>query len=241
MGILDIFGDKPDDVSVQVAEPTAAEREWASRQLELARGLRERVNDPTLMEEIFRNLPEMEMSPADRAILTAEYAEIKGEIAQIGADQANMAYGQSIDDLVARGVMDPEQANRQRIENQAAVNATMSIYNKKLEASRLAMARAEYIKSAGKKLTTASIFANVDSMNKNLYMSAGQNILNTELKERRMRLGLETAVGSANTQADIAQDRLYSDLGWGLAEIGSEIYGARRDERQWDELLDALK
>ena len=241
MGLTEsIFGKEPDDVSVQVEEPTPAEREWASRQLELARGLRERVNDPTLMEEIYRNLPEMEMSPADRSLLTAEYAEIKGEIAQIGADQANMAFGQSIDDLVARGVMDSEQANRIRIENQAAVNATMSIYNKKLDASRIAMARSEYIKSAGQGLTTASIFANVDSMNKRLYIGAGQNILGTELKEKRMRLGIDTAVSSANTQADIARNRLYSDMGWGLLEIGSEIYGARRDQREQDELMDRL-
>jgi hypothetical protein len=239
MGVLDfITGDKPDDVSVQVQEPTPAEREWASQQLELFRNLRQRVSDPVLMQEIIKNLPEMDMSPADRALLTAEYAEIKGEIAQIGADQANMAFGQNIDDLVARGVMDSEQANRLRIENQAAVNATMSIYEKKLEASRIAMARNEYIRSAKSGLTTSSIFANVDSTNKALYMSAGQGLLNRELKEKRMRLGIDTAV---NTQADIAQNQLYSDLGWGMLEIGSEIYGAKQEQKKRDELVDLLK
>jgi len=40
-------GDEPDDVNVQVAEPSPAERAWASRQLELARGMREQPNTPT--------------------------------------------------------------------------------------------------------------------------------------------------------------------------------------------------
>lgn len=228
--------DSPDPIKIQYAEPTEQEKEISRKQLEIARALKDRVDNPSIAEEIYRNLPEMNMSNRDRAAFTSEFTRIKQDVVKAGMTIANQAYGQNIDSMVERGAMSPEHAARVKAENSAAVGAMAKIYNKKIDAARYGMARNAFIGKGKQGLATSSAIAQVDSVNKNLYQSTISQGLKYHQKERAAKAGFGLDVAGQNFRNDLSTQQLKTQFGTGLLDVGTRLIGDYKADQAIEEL-----
>lgn len=197
------------------------EKKISQIQFESARDLRSKIDDPRILEFIYSSLPADRMSEADQQRFTQEFSEIKQRVATIGLQESNRAMGQELDDLVARGVLSPQAATKQRIKNEAAVNAVISIYNKKLDAARIGMARGEFFKQAGERMGGASLVSQVNQRNREIY----NNVVSGALSNLSHRQGVESNIAnrqlSAALQGDIGKSEARGELISGLTELAA--------------------
>lgn len=198
-----MLADRPDEINVTYPAASEMEQRISKYQLEAARGLREKIDDPRILEDIYRMLPETKMSEADRAAFTNEFAHIKQQVATVGLNQAGQAMGQKLDDMVARGAMSQDEADRQRLKNEAAINAVMSIYNKKLDAARIGMARGQYLKNAQAGLQVGSAIQQVDQANRSIYNAVISQALQNLERRQAGQLGVQMGVEKANLANDM--------------------------------------
>ena len=217
-----------DDINVQYPEPGPVEKQIAHLQLETARDLSAKVNDPKMREMIYKNLPEVKMSQADRMAYTKEVGDIKKQMASASMDMAGRAYGMSLDDAVSKGRMSQEQANSHRIKNEAALNATLKIYNKKLDASRISMARNKFFKEQNTKMRTGGLFQDIDSMNKRTLSTVMSNALGAQQQDRARKLNLKQSVQSANWQNELLTKGTRADLLLGMGEAFADTDAAKK-------------
>lgn len=170
--------------SMWETEPSEIEQKISSYQLEVARNLSSKIADPKVMESIYALLPATRMSMADRTKFTEEYTDIKKRVATASLEQSNKAFGMNLDDMVSRGVVSQEFADKQKMKNEAAVNTVISMYNKKLDAARIGMARDQYFKSSQAGLQTAGYIADIDNRNQQIYNGViSQALANLTSKE----------------------------------------------------------
>jgi hypothetical protein len=197
------------------------EKKVSQVQLRALSELRSKIEDPRILDFIYSSLPANRMSKEDQRRFTNEFSEIKQRVASIGLQESNRAMGQELNDLVARGVISSEAATKQRIKNEAAVNAVMNIYNKKMDAARIGMARGEFFKQAGEGMESASLVSSINQKNKEIY----NNVVSTALNNLTHRQGLESNI--ANRQADatlmsnLNKTEAKSDLIGGLTQLAA--------------------
>jgi len=191
--------DGADDISVSYPDPNPVEKKIANFQLESARSLREKIDDPRILQTIYQQLPDTKMSAEDRAAFTEEYAQIKQRVAAMSAEQSNRAMGEELDSLVSRGVLSQEAADKQRIKNEAAVNAVLKIYNKKLDAARIGMARGQYLRDSELGIKNASAINEVDQRNRQIYNGVIQQALQNMERRQNVESYIDNKVADANT------------------------------------------
>uniref|UniRef100_A0A6H1ZJR0 Uncharacterized protein n=1 Tax=viral metagenome TaxID=1070528 RepID=A0A6H1ZJR0_9ZZZZ len=213
IGLAGIFGGSKSKgatyIDIKYPEPDPIEIEMASMQLEMARELKAKIDDPTLMRDIYRLLPETKMSADDRARFTEEYADITKQVTLSNMNQAKQAAGQNIDDMVEKGQMTQKQGDRQRIENDARINAMMSVLGKKMEASRIGLARNTWLQDQSSNIRSASAIASVDQANKSLLNATLQGGLNYFQKRAGNQMAMQSSIAQANlgTWADTSQTK----------------------------------
>lgn len=190
----------PESISVKYPEPDPIEKEMASFQLKTALELKERIDDPKILQDIFKLLPETKMSAEDRARFTSEYADITKRVTLQNMEQGKMAMGETLDSLVERGVMTQKQADNQRIQNEARINAMMSVLSKRLEASRIGMARNTWLQEQQGNAGMASTIAKVDQTNRSMLNATLESGLNYFANRDQNVTGLQAKVNSANLQ-----------------------------------------
>jgi len=200
-----------EDVKYPEADPT--EQEIAKMQLEVARKLREQVDDPTVMQEIYKLLPEENMSAIDRMQFAKEYADIKKQIFATGAQMANEAVGERLEDLVSRGVISPEQAQRQREANEMEIGATLSTMGKRLDAAQIRMARTDWMKKGSLGIGGAGILAQIDQNARSLFNQAVSGGLAAGISRRKSDLNLQSILARSNMQTGIEMAAARTNFG----------------------------
>lgn len=245
IGLAGIFGGSKSKgatyIDIKYPEPDPIEIEMASMQLEMARELKAKIDDPTLMRDIYRLLPETKMSADDRARFTEEYADITKQVTLSNMNQAKQAAGQNIDDMVEKGQMTQKQGDRQRIENDARINAMMSVLGKKMEASRIGLARNTWLQDQSSNIRSASAIASVDQANKSLLNATLQGGLNYFQKRAGNQMAMQSSIAQANlgTWADTSQtksDFMLSSL-MGATKLGLGAYSQYQQNQTIDSLV----
>jgi len=237
--ILGVLG-APENIDVTYPEVTETEKEIASMQLNIVEQLQTRIGDPAVKELIYSSLPHTDMNEKDLAKYTMEFANIKKEVTEAGVDLASKSYGRNIDQMVARGQIRKETADQMKIENQAAVSAMKSVYNKKLEANRISMARNYFINKGKLGLQTAGVVASVDSMNKRLYADSLSGLSNWYQNQRKAKLGMDIEVSKANMGNQQFINDVNMDFITSLASVGINKYGSIKADKQYQDLLKNL-
>lgn len=197
----------PDNVETPYAPPNPVESEIAKLQLNIARGLREQIDDPRVLESIYNQLPDTKMSEADRSAFTKEYTEIKKQVASVGAEQSKSAMGEKLDNLVSRGVMSQEAADKQQMKNNAAVNAVIKIYNKKLDAAQIGMSRSQYFRDANAGMAASSSISQVDSQSRRIY----NDVINQAMNNMQRRRGYQLEFEHKKSDAKVINEQFIAD------------------------------
>jgi len=234
----------PTYINIKYPEPDPIEQEIAKIQLDMAKDLYEKVKDPTLMRDIYKLLPETNMSKEDRARFTDEYAKISQEATVVAMGEAGKAAGEDLDSLVARGVMTQSQADRQRVENEARIRAMTSILNKRLEASRIGFTRNAWVQDQQANIGVASTISKIDQANKSLLNATLQGGLNYFQQRSKNAMALQSSLANANLQtyADTSKtksDFMMNALGMG-AKVGLDAYSLSKvpeDQRAFAKIL----
>ena len=241
IGVLGgLFEDKPDPISIKYPGPSAIEQEVTKLQLQVARKLSKQISDPTIKQDIYKLLPETKMSAADRNAYTQEFAQIKQEMGVAALQQGEMALGQQLDDLVDRGAMSSEAAEKQKAQNKAAINAMANIWNKKADAARILMVRNQWTREQGQNLMAASSLADIDQGAKNLFNQVTGSALNYFNQRRQNVLGLQSAIANANTQMDIEASQTKQDFVMGTAMMAGQGYLGQRQRLANQEYLESM-
>lgn len=209
--------------SLSSFEVSEIEQKISELQLNVASDLRGKIDDPNILDFIYQSLPSENMSQSDMSRFTKEYTVIKQQVAAVGMEQSNMAMGQQIDDLVARGVISQETADKQKMKNTAAINAVTKIYNKRLDAARISMARGEFFNDAQSGLNSASITSKVDETNRQIYNSVVRQALSTLTHRQGLEANLANQSLNASLQADLSNAESNNELISGLAELATPL------------------
>ncbi len=230
-------GASEDDSYTAINTPKSIlETEYASVFLSMAKTLSQEADDPRVKEDIYKMLPASSMNSEDRAKFTSEFAVIKKEIANYGMNQSAQAFGKNIDKQVAKGTLSQKTADKMKTENTAALNSVMSIYNKRLDATRIQMARNEYFKKGSQKLDTAGLISNVDNANKSVLNAAVNTGINYYSTERGRHTELLSAVRNANSSMAQGMKAIKNDFVMGAislgARAGGQAYGAYLSNKQ---------
>ncbi len=219
-----LFADKPDDISVSMPEPSPIEKQISKMQLDVAEQLSDKINDPQIMRDIYSQLPETQMSQADRMRFTQQFSKIEGQIAEMSIREGGRAMGMNIDRMVEKGQISEDSGNQMRRRNEAAINATTKIALKKMEASGIAMARGQYLKDAQSGLRTAGTIADVHNRNKQIYNSAITQGLNNLNRRQGFGLNLSSQVAGANTKNELFKTGTMQDFTQGSIMTGMKGY-----------------
>jgi len=213
----------------------------AQKQFDIAQSLS--IENPQLRDAVFRMLPVKDMGPKDRARFAKEYAEIKRQIGVTALEQAKEMGGQTLQSLVERGVISQEQADRQLKTNTAAINSMEKIYNDKMKAAEIGMARNEFVRSSGSSLDTAGVIAQVHNASSSLMNKAKSAGLQYMAAKEKGYMGLEDALLRANTQTNIGVSNAnfsnLMDMGVGAVDIGKGIYDSYKQAQVRDSFLNA--
>lgn len=231
----------PEQVTINYPAPDPIEEEIAKMQLDIARKMKAQVDDPRIMQDIYKLLPEANMSPDDRTKFANEYTEIKKEVIATGMEQTNQAFGEKLDDLVSRGVMSQEQADRQRVKNESAINAITSIIGNRLDASQISAARNYFFKKGATNLLSASAIATVDQRARDIFTSAVKGGLSYYLQKAQNVTDFQIKEMMANTQFSIDIKSAYNEFQRGaLIGMGTNTmqgYQASQDRALVDAYL----
>lgn len=234
--------DRPENISVDYPSPDPIEQEIVKLQLELAGRLRDKVNDPQLMKDIYSLLPEDKMSEEDRMRFTQEYAKISEDATLAAMGEAGKAMGRDIDELVDKGILTEKQGNEQRIENEARIRAMMSVLQKRLDASRIGFARNAWLKEQKSNLNEASVIANVDQTNRNLLNETVQSGLGYFQKRNAGEFNLQSSVNEANIKNYLSAEDTKSSFRSGIFKAAAETgLGILKDSKERQELEDILR
>ena len=219
----------PEQINVQYPGPSPIEQEVSKMQLQVARQLAKQAEDPMVKQNIYKLLPETKMSEADRNAYIQEFAQIKQEMGNVALEQSKQAVGQDLDSMVERGVISREQANRQKAQNETAINAMANIWNKKTDAARIAMARGQWMRKSGQKLGIASALAEVDRGAKDLFAQATGAGLSYFNRRNQNVMGLQSALQRANTQMELETSGMRSQFIGGSLLMAGKGYMAKRE------------
>jgi hypothetical protein len=163
----------------------STEEQLASKNmLDLATKLYEDSNgsDPEFYKQVFEGLPENKMSAEDRQRLAKKYDEINILANQKAIAQAGQAFGENMDELVARGVMSPAQADKQKLQNEAKVRAMMSVLNKRWQATEISDARKMWVGDQRSGAQGVGVLANVRAKNQVMFNQVVDSGLRNSLK-----------------------------------------------------------
>lgn len=199
------------------------DRKISSLQYEAAKELRSKIDNPQILEFIYSQLPTESMSESDMSAFTNEYTQIKQQVAAASMAEANKAAGQDLDNLVSRGVISQESANRQKLKNKAAVNAVVSIVNKKLDAARIGMARSKYFSDASTGLKTAEITGNIDEQARDIYSSVVSRALSNITHRQGLEANNANRVLDAQLQSNLNKAEANTELIGGLTELAAPL------------------
>ena len=197
----------------------------AKYQLETAREMQSKVNDPAVMEMVYKNLPTKNMMGADRARFATEYADIKKRIKTSGMTQANRAAGENLDSLVSRGVISSEFANKQKLKNQAATNAVIKIYNQKIDAEKRRVSRAQFMQDQATGLNAAGVAAEIDATNQAIYNNTISSALSNISAKETAEAQRHGAAANAQLQMTMARRSANTEFGWNMADAASGVIG----------------
>jgi hypothetical protein len=235
----------PGALNFDVPDENPIAKQIAKYQLQIAREMAGKMDDPRTKEAIYKLLPEADMSETDRSRFTEEYTDIKKEVAATGMQQVNQAVGRDLDELVRKGVISSEQAERQRMKNDANVSAVLSVINKRLDASRIRMARQEYIKKGMSGIEGASALAEVDESYRRAFNAAVGSGLDFGLRRAAQGQSLLTRAALQQEDTSLSEFATRKSFSMGsllaAAETGSSIYSSRQAANERAKTLDYLK
>ena len=225
-----------DDAEEYFEHPVA--EAMAQKQFKIAQQLKD--ISPAMKDAVFQLLPVSDMGPEDRKKFAQAYTEIKAEVGKTALEQVGRAGGQSLQNMVERGVLTQAQADRQKATNQAGINAMAKIYENKLKASEIKMGREDWLRRMSDTSRSANVVAAVSNNAERLMNRAVGAGLGYMGAKKRGISEIELALSRANTSNDIsagnAQFNTLLTSGVGLADLGTDIYTKYKQSRAWDEL-----
>ena len=224
-GIAGLLQDEPDPIQVSPREIDPVEQEMQKFQFDMAMGLLEDIQDPSIKENILRLLNPEQMAQDTKQRFVKAFTEIKKEVNAVGASQAAQAGGAEIADLVKRGVISEEAGKRQIAANTQAVSAITNIANKKLDAAVGPLARAETLRRTGQNLGSASIIGQIDLNNRKLFNQAATSALDTFLKRGQEVSSLKNTLARVNigSQLEFDEQKRATALNFGFGAAGSVL------------------
>ena len=205
----------PDDIKAGTGDVKSSlpiEEKIAKFQYDSAVELSTAINDPRVMETILSQLPEEDMDQETLNMFAGSVAENKATLGEMGLRLQEQAMGQKLDDLVDRGVMTSEQAQRQKVKTTAAVNAVIRIHGKKLEAFGKKAALSYGMKKNQVGMGNASLIGEVDSRNRAIYNRTISTALNNMTRKKGASVQNATRVAYANMKGDMMADSTKNDF-----------------------------
>lgn len=209
-------------------EPTPEEKEMAKLQLDMAKQLRGKIDDPRYMRDILKLLPKQNMDKEDLERFTMEFDEIDNQIGQVVLRESQKALGENLSDWVSSGRMTSKQAEDIERTSTAKLRAMENILAERGDATRIIFARKAFLGDQQQGLSVASLINDIDSKNKNLFNNVVQTGLDYAQTRAKNVMGLQSQQQSAQTQANISNYQtqnqfLMSALQMGASTVSSGV------------------
>jgi hypothetical protein len=212
-------------------------QEYAKQQLEIARKLVAEITDPQAKKDIYNLLGDLNMTTEDFNAYTKEYGEIEEELIATGEQQAGMAVGKELTDLVSRGVISQETANEIKAKSTEYIDAIVDIGKKRIEADRIAMARKHWVDKTAAGIRGASALVDVYTSKLQTATTAINSALGSLLQGAAYEQGLTTE--AAKQQAAIDLDTFFTKKEFAMGSLqaglgmGGDIASTQRSS-SWD-------
>ncbi len=212
-------GEKPDTLG-QVGWPskTPFEEKMIEYQAGVMSNLRQEVNDPEIMQAIYTNIPDGNMSAEAQTRFDSEFAEINQQVTSIFLENANTLYGAKIDDLEQQGYMTPEMADSEKVKTEASIMAVTQMHKNKMDVVNSELAMDYHKKEQGSGLKTAQALTNVRQTNQNLLTRALRNAADYRFREEKGEAGLIDELASRGSDYDLSNQRTQNNLYTTIAE-----------------------
>lgn len=218
----------PARVDTQKHFKSPVAEQLAKDQLATAAKLAQEANDPRVAATIYSLLPADNMGPQDFSRYEKQFTEIKKGVTDVALRESEKMAGMTLQSLVERGVISPEQAKRQKIENKAKVDAIANIAKKRLEAGEEQMARDSWVRRGSEGLQTAGMLAREQAGKRDLGLRHKDAARRYEIAKKEGRSTIENALARENTSMDIGigNQRFVDNLNLGVtgASLGAGVW-----------------
>ena len=220
--------------TVKWPRKTPFEQQMIDYQAGVMSDLREEVRDPEVMEAIYSSLPEGTMSPEAAQKFELEFSEVSAQASSAMLQNTGKIYGENVDELRRKGLITSDQADRQKIMNQAALNAVQKQHENKMNATQGKAAISSWMSDQTEGLQTAEAIASVRNKNMDLLDRALTDATRYKFEEKKGEMNLIDELKLASSEFDITnaetKNNMYINMAGTAANTFSKKAGQASEE-----------